>query len=58
MIQFQRAYEINGKRMVIGQKVTLIPEWEEELIKSGIAKRSTWSGKIEKLKTNFFKPKE
>jgi len=62
MIQFLKSYELTiGSRVhkvVVGQKVNVAPELADELIKNKIARRSTWKGKVEKMKTDFFKPKE
>lgn len=62
MIQFLKAYthkhKHGNRRIVMGQKCTFRPEIEAELIKKGIARATTWNGKKEKLKTDFFKPKE
>lgn len=57
MIQFLKSYTHNDKKIVIGTKCTFWGTVEEDLISKGIAKRTVWNGKIEKLKTDFFKPK-
>jgi hypothetical protein len=57
MIQFLKSYWHKDTKFVVGSKSTLTPELEEELIKKGIARRAKWTGKIIKMKTNFFKPK-
>lgn len=58
MIQFLKGYEHKGRRFVIGQKVTLIPQVEAELVQKGIAQVATWDGKTNKIKTELFKPKK
>ncbi len=62
MIQFLKSYEHNrnGKitKYVMGQKVNIDPDLAKELVKRGVAKETTWNGKVEKMKTNLFKPKE
>lgn len=57
MIQFLKSYEHNGVKIVIGQKVNFDPIIAQDLIKRGIARPAKWTGKVEKMKTNFFKPK-
>lgn len=58
MIQFLKAYEHKGRRFVIGQKASLIPEIEKDLVEKKIAEPATWDGTTKKIKTNLFKPKE
>jgi hypothetical protein len=62
MIQFLKSHRITiaGKAHVIvaGQKVNVSPELEAELIDKKIARKSKWNGKVEKMKTDLFKPKD
>ena len=57
MIQFIKGYQFRKRFFVIGTKVSLGSKDEEDLIQRGFAVKTRWTGKTEKLKTNFFKPK-
>lgn len=54
-LEFIRSYVLNGRKQVVGQKISVLPRLADKLLKEGVVR--PYSGNMNrKTKTNFFKP--